>query len=270
MGKVVSVEEALVVKYETSIEEIGKLKASFADVTFDTPANYEIGRKAIGQLRELRGKVEKRRKDLKASSLEFGRKVDAAARLLTGALEEIEDPLLAAKRVVDDEEARVKREAERAELIALEAKMREEREAAEAKAKAEREAEEARLSAERARLAAQEAAQAEQRRKLDEERRAVEEQTAQLNRAKEARLKAERAAQQAADDLRAAAELAARVAAARPDIEKLQAWGQEIRDFVNDTAPKLGQDEVASAVTWAVGRLTAVADSIATFRLRAR
>ena len=145
-------ETPLVVQYDVSVEAIAQLAEDLAGVTFDTPEKYKDGVKKIAQVRGMRTAVEKRRKDLKASSLEFGRKVDAAARTLTDRLEAIETPLLAAKKAVDDEDERLKKEKERADLIALEAKLKADREAAEAAAKLIREADEKQIAEERARL----------------------------------------------------------------------------------------------------------------------
>lgn len=174
-----------IIAYDVNEEQIAMLAREFAGVTFDTPKSYEQGRRAIARCRELRVAVEKRRKELKAESLEYGRKVDAVAKRYTEALESIEAPMLAAKAVVDAEKERVKREAELAERARIEAELQAKREAEEAKLRAEREAEEQRI--------------AEERRKLDEERAQLEaerqkrEETDRVARAKaDAEAKAER------------------------------------------------------------------------------
>src|SRR5205823_6825864 len=85
------VEGALVMRYETTLGAIAQLGEQFKGLSFDTPEDYERGRKAIAVLRDKRVAVEKRRKELKADSLAFGRKVDAAAAELTSAIEAIEE-----------------------------------------------------------------------------------------------------------------------------------------------------------------------------------
>jgi threonine aldolase len=51
---------------------------------------------------------------LKADALEYGRVVDSVAKRITAEIESVENVLSAAKQIVDDEKARVKREAEAA------------------------------------------------------------------------------------------------------------------------------------------------------------
>ena len=118
---------AALVRYDVTDVRIAELRAEYAGLTFDTPAAYETGRKAIATIRELRVAVEKRRKELKAESLEFGRLVDSAARHLTGRLEDVEAPLIAARDAVDAEKERIKAEKERARVAEIEAKLKAER-----------------------------------------------------------------------------------------------------------------------------------------------
>lgn len=129
-------------------------------------SNYEITHRHLIDLKKIRGAIEKRRKELKADSLEFGRRVDAVAKHLTAELDSIAAPLQAAKDAAD-------RTAEE-ERKRLEEQARLEREA---KERAAREAEEERLRQERL--------------KLDEERRRLE-QEAEKIRQENARLLAER------------------------------------------------------------------------------
>jgi len=285
-AKVATIEQGLLVKYDVTEEAIAKLVEEFKGTTFDTPAAYEIGRKRIATIRELRGKVEDRRKDLKADSIAFGRRVDEAARLLTNKLKEIEEPLIAARNAVDEEKARIKREAEKAELLALEAKLKADREAAEAKAKEEREAEQKRLAEERAKLEADKARQelvnaaiAEQQR-LEGERIAAE--RAKLEADRKAAEEARAAAQKLEDDRQAelrrqqeerqaeinARETAERAAAAAPDVDKLKAFEEKVRALVLEVPVAIASEEVRSAFTWANARLLQVADTLAKFKLR--
>jgi len=88
------------------------------------PEAYEKTRLAVAKLRGARGKVEGRRKELKADHLAAGRRIDSVAKHLTEMIEAIEEPLAAKKKAVDDEEARRKFEAENAARLAKEAEER--------------------------------------------------------------------------------------------------------------------------------------------------
>lgn len=191
-------ETTQLVKFDISEEQIGRAGAKCQAMGFDTPQRYEEGRKALADIRRIRVAVEKRRVDLKAEALAFGRKVDTRAKELTALLTAIEDPLAAKKAIVDDEKARIKREAEEAMQREADAAALAARELEEARIKAEREAEQARLAEERARLD-------EERKALDEERRKADEQ-ARADRAKldEERRIAEEAARMERDQLEAA------------------------------------------------------------------
>lgn len=280
---VTPIETALAVRYETTEEQIAQLGASLKGVTFDTPENYKNGVKSIAQVRGLRTAVEKRRKELKADSVAYGKRVDAAAHKLTDLIEAIETPLLAAKKAVDDEEERLKKEQERADLIALDARLTAEREAAEAAAKVERDAEGARLAAERERLAAEKIQQEEANRVAAEaqrvEREKLDAQRAELRKQQEAieaankeaqRLESERQQREQAERDRLAAEEAARVEAVRldairPDVEKVHAYASEIRSLA-DRAPAVESAECRKALDWAIGRLTAAAGGLEAFK----
>lgn len=171
------------VRYDVNEADIATMRERCAGL--DARVDYEAVRVAIGQLRGTRTAIEKRRVDLKADALAYGRKVDAVAKELTAKIEAIEEPLRVSKLSVDDEKARAKRAAEEAELRALEAKLREERAAEEARLKAERDALAAQLAIEKETLRVERARLAEEQRvererqvveqaKLDEVRRAVE------------------------------------------------------------------------------------------------
>lgn len=285
MGKVVAIpaaEASLVQSFEVTEEQIAELRAKFSGVTFDTPANYEVGRQALATLRGLRVKVEKTRVDLKAGLLERGRLIDKTAKGFSKLVEDIEDPLLEAKRLVDEAEAKAKRDAERAELIALDAEQTRIREEAEAKAKTAREAEEKRLAEERAALEAEKARQAEANRAIEESQRAERErmaaERAKLDADRAAVEEAQRTARQAdAERARAAQEVAAReqaekdavveqarLEAMRPDIEKVHAWGRRLADLVAE-APHLDEPKCASAILWSCGRIATIAESLGKF-----
>ncbi len=167
-------------------------RAEYAALSADSPAGYESVRVAIAHCRTTRVGIEKKRKELKADSLKYGRQVDRVAWELTSLIEDLEAPLKAKKAVIDDEKTRAKLEAEAARKRAIEETIRAEREAEEARQREEREAEEARLRAERE---AEEERLREEREKFAEERRIAQEaQRVERERleAEEARLRAER------------------------------------------------------------------------------
>lgn len=158
---------APLVKYDINEAALALMKARCADLSADTSKGYEEVRLALAELRNTRVAIEKRRVELKADALAFGRLVDSEAKRYTTMLIEIEEPLSQKKHDVDYEKARLKAEVEAKKQAELEAKIRAEREAEEARLLAVREAEEARLATERAQLDAERAALAEERRQAE-------------------------------------------------------------------------------------------------------
>lgn len=181
----------IAVVYPVTVEALRAELEPLKLATFETPKAYAQGVKAIAQCRTLRVQIEARRKELKADSLAYGRKVDAVAKELVSVIEAVEEPLKLAKGEVDEARERAKREAEEAERARIEAELRAQREAEEARLAAERQAEAERLAAERA--AQEEAARAE-RERLAAERAELDRQRAEL----EAAQRAERERQEAA------------------------------------------------------------------------
>lgn len=74
-------------------------------------------------VKKSRVAVEKRRKELKADAIEYGRKVDGAAKELFAMLEPIETHLTKEEEEYQAEQARIKREAEEARQQALKGKV---------------------------------------------------------------------------------------------------------------------------------------------------
>ena len=101
---------------EAKRERYGALQAT-------TPAGYEEVRIARRDCVSTRTAIEARRKQLKADSLDFGRRVDSVAKELTALVESIERPLDAKIKAIDDEKARVRREAEEAKRREVQAKI---------------------------------------------------------------------------------------------------------------------------------------------------
>lgn len=106
-----------IVEYSVTEAMLAELKQKYADVPADLSdkQSYEYVRKATAHLRGLRGDVEKRRKELKADALEFGRRVDSTAKEITAKIEAIEEPLATAKKEYDTAVEVAKREAALAE-----------------------------------------------------------------------------------------------------------------------------------------------------------
>ena len=248
--------------------------------------------------------IEKRRVELKADALAFGRNVDAEAKRITVQLSAIEDPLKAQKDAVDNEKARIRQEEEAARIRALEAVIQANRERQEAALKAVRDAEEARLAAERIALDAERAILAEERRKADEaaavarkaederlrverarleqieaaqrleqdaidaDRRKVAAEREQAERAefeRQAKIKAAaEAAKQAERDRLAAAEQRAKLDALKPDIEKVHAFATAIRALWL-AAPKPRSKDAKAVIADAVEVLEQVASDLDAF-----
>lgn len=219
---------APLVTYNVTEAAIAAIAEKCAPLSADTSQGYEEVRLAIANIRETRVAIEKRRVELKADALAYGRLVDSEAKRFTDLLVAIEEPLKQKKADVDYEKSRVKAEKEAAERKVVEDRIRAEQAAEDARLKAERDAEEARLrtlrEAEEAKLADERARLAEERRIADEaarvQREAFEAEqaaTRKAQQAEQARLDAERAAVE--KERRAVA--AEREAAERAEFERV-------------------------------------------------
>jgi len=241
-------------KYAPIRAEIEKLRAINQSLVFDyeDPAGNKNARSHIYKMRQTKGEVERTRKELKADALEFGRKVDAAAKELTADLESMIDvhqkPL---DTIEERKQAKIRAEKEAADKARLEAE------------RIEREKQDALLAAERARAEKLEAELAAQRQKEREEQiareaaekarqeaeaKAKSEQEAARRREQEA-VEAERRA------LQAAQEAEARAKKEREDAERqrVEAEQQAIRDRQEaerkaEEAAELAKAEQAAAV----------------------
>jgi len=94
---------------------IAKLNADYMALTVQDASDdngYKVIKTARMDIVHLRGKVEKTRVALKAESLEYGRRIDGEAKRIMALLEPIETYLTGQERIVDDEKARIKAEAE--------------------------------------------------------------------------------------------------------------------------------------------------------------
>lgn len=124
---------------------------------------YELRRKTIADLRKIRTQIESRRKELKADSLEYGRRIDAFAKYYTAQIMAIEEPLRLEKEAVDQEKENERKEREakiraqqeeeaRQRIAAEEARLKEIRDAEDKRIKEEQAKREAELEVERAKL----------------------------------------------------------------------------------------------------------------------
>jgi len=185
------------VRYELTVEDLRAKVAEARATVFDAPEaeRYELARRARAELRGVRVDVEKRRKALKAHSLEYGRAVDSVAKSLTAEIEPTEEEFSAIIHAVDEAKAKAKREAEEAERAEIERTIREAREAEEKRLAALREAEAARVKAEQeaeqARLDEIAKAQAIEAERLAALQREIDERTALARAEEQARAKAE-------------------------------------------------------------------------------
>lgn len=223
----------------------------------------------------LRVDVEKKRKELKADSLAWGKKVDGEAARITALLEPIETHLEAEESIVVKEKERKAAEEAAAKKAILDKRLaaltavrklanplevekmtagqfedflaeataaNAKRLADEAAAEAARKAESDRLAAERAELDRQKAEQAAAQKLLDDERRKLELERAKAEWAEKAKQEAEaRHAKQIADAeaARMAADAASlRAEALRPDKEKLLAVADAVQAIV---VPEVGE-----------------------------
>lgn len=108
-----------VILYSVTPETIATMAEKFAALKIngtDDKAGYELVHKARMECVKARSQIEKTRKELKAESLEFGRKVDSEAKLLTGKIEAIEYGLAEQQKIVDDAKEAIRLKAEDAKV----------------------------------------------------------------------------------------------------------------------------------------------------------
>jgi len=287
--------EALAVTYTVTAEDIAAKRLAYDVLAADTPQGYESVRVAIADCRATRTSIEKRRVELKADALAFGRRVDSIARELTSLIESIEEPLRLKKAAVDDARERAKAEKEAEARRIVEEELRIEREARETQEHAAREAEEKRLAEERERLAAEraeierqraeseareraasEALRAEkealetERQRLEAEKRAAEhaefERLAKIRAEAEAKELARLAVIAAEEERIAEAERAEghrkRLEALKPDKDKLAAFAARLREA---EAPIVKTRDGKRALAVAVAALEEIATALEAF-----
>lgn len=99
-----------VITYNVTDSALAELKTKYTGLKILDRKSYETVRLAIADLRGKRTAVEDKRKELKSSALEYGRRVDAEAKRITALIHGIEDPLQAEKAKEDDRLEAEKRE----------------------------------------------------------------------------------------------------------------------------------------------------------------
>jgi len=118
-------------KYSLPDAEIAKMKEQAFALKVESPKdvkNYDLAKSAHQDVKKVRINIERKRTELKASSLEFGRRVDAEAKRLIGKIKEIEDYLLEQRKIVEDEKERIRKVREEQIRAEEEKKKREEEE----------------------------------------------------------------------------------------------------------------------------------------------
>lgn len=271
----------LSVDYGITPEMITETKARYAALQADTPDGYKAVGTALKEVAGTRIAVEKKRKQLKADSLEWGRKVDSEAARVTALILEIEEPLRAKKEAVDNERQRkldaIKAEEDR-RLAEAEQRRKDEEEA---KIKAQREAEAAANKAEADRLAeerrkfALEQAEADAKRqaeydrqqtelrKLEADRKALEAERRRLAKIEQDRQAAEaravEAERNAALAIQREIEERERLDRLRPDAETLHLFAATLREIV---PPAMKTDEGRAALALAMEQIGEVAECL--------
>jgi hypothetical protein len=107
-----------IVKYDIADAAISKMNADYMGLTIqglDDKEGFNQVHEARMVVKNHRVAVEKKRKELKADALEYGRRVDAEAKRITGLLDPIEAHLQAEEDKVIEEKKRIKEEKEKME-----------------------------------------------------------------------------------------------------------------------------------------------------------
>lgn len=269
------------VVFDTTAAGLAELRTKYGGITSETAqttVGYKMVVAAIADCRDRRVAVEKRRKELKADALAYGKMVDSRAKDITLALEAIEEPLKKIRYEIDDAKAAEKRaqeELERLRIVTEERKRRESEEAEAARVKAEKDAAEA-AEREKVRLEqeAEAARLAEERKKLDAERAAAEaeqqkqrdalaaqQREIEAERQRMAAIEAKRLADEAEATRRFEAEEQAAAALARadelrPDAEKLVSWVNALSEV---EYPDLTSEDAQAVLHQAADDLEALA-----------
>lgn len=113
-------------EYNITDAAIEKLKSDYMAISVkdvNDKEGYDLAHTARMDIKSRRVDVEKKRKKLKEDALEYGRAVDKEAKRITSLLEPIETYLESQEKIVDDEKARIKAEAEAKEAARIQARI---------------------------------------------------------------------------------------------------------------------------------------------------
>ena len=115
-----------VVKYDITDAKIAEMESiymSLAITDLEDKEQFDAVHSARMTVKGKRVEVEKRRKELKADALAYGKLVDTEAKRITGKLEPIENHLDREERKVTDEQKRIKEIADRLEREMIDRRM---------------------------------------------------------------------------------------------------------------------------------------------------
>jgi len=115
-----------VVEYNITDAAIHQMESQYMGYTIagiDDKAGFDMVHEARMVVKGKRIEVEKRRKELKADALAWGRKVDSEAKKIFAKLQPIEDHLQSEEQRVLDEKQRIKEEEERREKERIQARI---------------------------------------------------------------------------------------------------------------------------------------------------
>jgi len=110
--------ETAVVKYDITDKAVAEMKSFYMGLTIsdmDDKEQFDTVHDARMVVKTHRVAVEKRRKELKADAISWGRKVDTEAKRIFGMLEPIESHLMAEENKVLEEQKRIKEGQDRVE-----------------------------------------------------------------------------------------------------------------------------------------------------------
>jgi len=107
---IVNINETELIKFNVTDQTISELKEKYKDLTTQGPDGYLSVKAAIKDVSTIRINLEKFRVEKKAPLLAAEKYLDSEARRITALLVEIETPLKAKKKLVDDIEAKIKQE----------------------------------------------------------------------------------------------------------------------------------------------------------------
>ena len=213
------------VKFSIPDAAIEDLRDRLEGRTAETNEGYVLVMKGLAETRKIRVAIEKKRKELKADSLQWGRNVDGEAKRLTSSIVEIEKPLLDSRAEADAKQEAIERaERERVEAE-KQAKEEAERQARLAQEAAERQARLAQEAAERQARLAQEAIERAERKRVEKVVRAKE-RAEHESAIRQQREEAERVAKETAQKLMQSQVRLAQEAIERAERERVEAERQ--------------------------------------------